>query len=298
MDILIVKIYPLSELFNAMPVISVLQKHYNARISLVTHEYFTELATGFMAIDRVIAYPENELKSSNRKKFREDLNGRIYDIVIDLEGSMESALVCKKSKKKKKTEILGPSFQREGAHVFYSRITGNRDTTRHPVYQCMDVLDYLNINDRSLNFNLDFKKPNIQHLEDRFHTIVFDSPASIKNLDIQFWLKSIERSPIQVAIFTTQKKAEIIDELEEHLPIQKLCLIHKKLTLYEQAGLLQSSTYTLCHSLANINLLSGLNRPGAFIYHKRKAPPYLPIYNSCKTISLNTIDTSILKNPM
>ena len=38
-----------------------------------------------------------------------------YDLIVDLQGNMQSALVCKSARKSRGAEVLGPSFQTEGA---------------------------------------------------------------------------------------------------------------------------------------------------------------------------------------
>ena len=63
----IVKLYPLSEVINALPTINIIKKFYNANVTLVTHEFFFDFVDLLEDVDYKVLYPENELKSSNRK---------------------------------------------------------------------------------------------------------------------------------------------------------------------------------------------------------------------------------------
>ena len=70
MNILIVKLYPLSEIINALPTIHLVKKHYQSKVTLVVHEFFSDLVDILEDVDYKVLYPENELKSINRKNFR------------------------------------------------------------------------------------------------------------------------------------------------------------------------------------------------------------------------------------
>ena len=101
MRILIVKLYPSFELLNALPTVHRLRRDFNAEIHWVVHEHEVELVSCFDDVQRIIVYPEDELKHENRAVFRKSLHQETYDLVVDLQGNMQSALVCKSARKKK-----------------------------------------------------------------------------------------------------------------------------------------------------------------------------------------------------
>ena len=110
-------------MLNALPTVQIAES-FNAEIHWVVHEHGAELVSCFDDVQRIIVYPEDELKHENRAVFRKSLHQETYDLVVDLQGNMQSALVCKSARKKKKTKVLGPSFQTEGACFMYTAVTG------------------------------------------------------------------------------------------------------------------------------------------------------------------------------
>lgn len=296
MKILIVKLSPLQEIYNAIPTVNILNKHFNAEISWAVHEFFTDVISAIPSVKYVISYPENELKSAKRKNFREQLLKEEYDLVIDLEGSMESALVCKKAKKRKEAEILGPSFQREGAHVFYTRITGNRDVNRHPIHQCMDVLKYLEIESEVIEFGLQFNIPNIKNLNKMYNIIAFDKINSKKFFPLDFCRKIIQASHLQTVIFGARDIINELDLLEDEFTTQNLCIIYSSLSIAEQAGLFQNASYSICSHISHINLLSALNKNGVLVNFSDKKNYHHPINNSCSIINADGAEEYIALN--
>ena len=101
MHILLVKTGPAKSLFHALPTAHRLQRAYQAQIDWVVHEDYADWVACFDDIQRVISMPEDELKHVNRQQFRKDLHRTTYDMVIDLEGSMQSALIAKSARKKR-----------------------------------------------------------------------------------------------------------------------------------------------------------------------------------------------------
>ena len=59
MRILIVKLFPTSELFHALPTVHRLRRAYGAKIDWVVHEQGAELVACFDDVNRVIVYPED-----------------------------------------------------------------------------------------------------------------------------------------------------------------------------------------------------------------------------------------------
>ena len=96
MNILIVKLYPLSEIINALPTIHLVKKHYQSKVTLVVHEFFSDLVDILEDVDYKVLYPENELKSINRKNFRNSLHTYKYDLILILKEVWKVHLFAKR----------------------------------------------------------------------------------------------------------------------------------------------------------------------------------------------------------
>ena len=112
----------------------------------------------FTDVDRVIALPRRRWLA--RMKGQDGLLsglGRLraceYDLVVDLQGLLKSAIVCRLARGRRR---IGPSFHREGSRVFYSETAGQRDRSRHAVDQNMDVVRHLNVDEIEPCFPVEF----------------------------------------------------------------------------------------------------------------------------------------------
>ena len=283
-NILIVKLYPLSEIINALPTIHLVKKHYPSKVTLVVHEFFSDLVDILEDVDYKVLYPENELKSINRKNFRNSLHTYKYDLIIDLEGSMESALVCKKALRNPKAKIIGPSFQREGAFKLYNHIAGTLNMDRHPVEQCMDVLEFLNISNRDYKIKYKLDKLSKFTNKNNFILISLDSHHPKKFITYEMIDKIIKLSSLKIIIIGSQKAIMDIEDIEEKYSEDKVEILYKKLSLIEKIELFYRSTYCFCANYNEIQLLSSLEKKGCMINLNKKSLPN-PINENISIIS-------------
>jgi lipopolysaccharide heptosyltransferase I len=139
--ILAVKLSSLGDLFHALPAVHNLRAGLGADIDWVTQDEYVDLVRCFTDVDRVIPFDRRHFVRSFRG-FRQELREVEYDMAIDFQGLLKSAVVCKLAKTGKR---IGPSFQREGAHMFYSEVAGKRDKNRHAVEENLDVVRHLGL---------------------------------------------------------------------------------------------------------------------------------------------------------
>ena len=142
MRILIVKTSSLGDLFHALPAVHLLKTALDAEIDWVVNQDYVGLVECFSDVRKVIPFPRKELLP-NLGKFRKLLRQETYDLVVDLQGLLKSAFICRLTKRAKGAKILGPSFQREGAWLFYSAVVGNKNKNRHAVerkYRCAPLV--------------------------------------------------------------------------------------------------------------------------------------------------------------
>ncbi len=156
LNILIVKLSSLGDVLHNVPIIWDIRKYYpNARMDWVVEEAYVELlkplqsTTTFKGIDHIIpialrrwkkAVKRGDVVRSLRefKAMRHELNRGSYDVVIETQGLIKSALVSRLAKRQPNALIvgLGNRVQHSGyepiARLFYTDIV-HVDTKSHAV---------------------------------------------------------------------------------------------------------------------------------------------------------------------
>jgi len=155
MKILIIKLSSLGDLFHALPAVHAIKKDMNAEIDWVVNDVYAGLTQKFEDVSEIIPFPRNNLMK-NLPAFLRNLRKKNYDLVIDMQGLLKSALIAKAAKAKK---ILGPSFQREGAFLFYDEICGKKNKNRHAVEEILDIAKHLGTNTKEITFPLKYETP-------------------------------------------------------------------------------------------------------------------------------------------
>lgn len=142
MKILVVKLSSFGDTLHALPAVAALKQHYGAEVHWAVQPNFASIVRCFACVDKVIEIP----RPSKLKEYFKALNAihksDEYDMVIDFQGLMKSALVARAARSKKR---IGPSFAREGSPLFYHALAGKRNKNRHAIEECYDILSYLGI---------------------------------------------------------------------------------------------------------------------------------------------------------
>lgn len=139
--VLIVKLSSMGDLFHALPAVHCLKEGLNAEIDWIVHPVYAELVKCFSDVSRVLSFP----RRANLIQFARQislLRAETYDLVLDLQGILKSAVV---SRLARGTKRIGPSFHREGSVLFYSAVAGTRNKNRHAVEEIMDLVRYLGV---------------------------------------------------------------------------------------------------------------------------------------------------------
>ena len=137
--ILVIKLSSLGDLFHALPAVHELKTGFGAVVDWVTQPAYTELVGRFGDVNRVLAFPRRRFLTGAAAFFR-DLRRDRYDLIVDFQGLLKSALIARLARG---TFRLGPSFHREGAHLFYTAVAGPRNRNRHAVEEALDAVRYL-----------------------------------------------------------------------------------------------------------------------------------------------------------
>jgi lipopolysaccharide heptosyltransferase I len=141
MRILVVKLSSLGDLFHALPAVHNLKVGLKADVDWVTQSEYADLVRCFEDVSDVIPFPRRRW-ARGFPEFARRLRLREYDLVVDLQGLMKSALVCRLARAR---HVLGPSFRREGAGLLYSAVAGAPDKDRHAVEENLDAVRFLGL---------------------------------------------------------------------------------------------------------------------------------------------------------
>ena len=136
MRILVVKLSSIGDIFHVLPTVCAIKQALGAEIDWVTQREYVPLVQCFPDISRVFAVDRRRFVRSVWA-LRRELRECRYDVVVDLQGLMKSALVGLQVKAGRR---IGPSYRREGAGVFYSEAAPLREERRHAVDEAVDVL--------------------------------------------------------------------------------------------------------------------------------------------------------------
>jgi lipopolysaccharide heptosyltransferase II len=74
--------------------------------------------------------------------FLRELRKQRYDLILDFQGLMKSALVARAARGDRR---IGPSYEREGARLLYSETAGTRNKNRHAVEEALDFARHLGL---------------------------------------------------------------------------------------------------------------------------------------------------------
>jgi heptosyltransferase-1 len=144
--ILVIKLSSLGDLFHALPAVRRLRGGLGARVDWVTQREYAGLVECLGVADRVIAFPRRGTVR-HFPAFLSALRREKYDRVIDFQGLLKSAVIGRLARS---AERVGPSFFREHADLFYTRVAGTRNKERHAVEETLEMMDALGVPDISV----------------------------------------------------------------------------------------------------------------------------------------------------
>jgi heptosyltransferase-1 len=178
----------MGDLFHALPAVHNLKVGLDAQIDWVTHDYYVDLVKCFSDVDRVIPFYRRSF-FRNFSRFVDELRKEKYDLVVDMQGLMKSAVVTTLARGKRK---IGPSFYREGARVFYNEIAGMRNKERHAVEENLDIVRHLGLNLVEPVFPVEFPDAGLEGKDCKIGIVPL-SRWETKNWPVQCYTKLIER---------------------------------------------------------------------------------------------------------
>ncbi len=153
--ILVVKLSSLGDLFHALPAIRMIKAATGATFDWAVNDAYADLVRCFDDMDRVIPFPRQR-PLAGLASFRKNLRAMRYDLVLDMQGLLKSALAARQARTK---YIMGPSFAREGSRFLYHAVSGPRNKNRHAVEENLDMVKALGLPVGDVTFPVSFPAP-------------------------------------------------------------------------------------------------------------------------------------------
>jgi heptosyltransferase-1 len=278
--ILIIKLSSFGDIFHALPAVNNLKVAWDAEIDWVTQPEYVELVKCFSIVSSVIPFPRREILTRGLGFFR-TLRGRHYDLVIDLQGLLKSAVVARLARG---TRTIGPSFQREGARFFYDAVAGCRDKNRHAVEENLDVVRYLGLPVLPLLFPVVFPAPVVEAAAPRV-AIVPVSRRENKNWPVENFLQTARalRQEFQASVFLFGSKADhaVCEKIRSELISENshgtVINLAGKTSLVEMGGWFTQMNLVVVNDSGPLHLAAALGIPVVTLFgptDPRRTGPY------------------------
>ncbi|MFW6152146.1 MAG: glycosyltransferase family 9 protein [Verrucomicrobiota bacterium] len=184
MKTLVVKLSSLGDLFHALPALNQLKEGLDCEITWVTQKEYAGVVRCFKDVDKVIEFSRREPAKSG--VFLNELRAERYDLVLDMQGLLKSAVITGFSRGRRK---IGPSFRRECSGIFYGEIAGRRNKERHAVEENMDFVSHLGLEHKNNRFfPVEFPDVEISGTRPRV-AILPRSRWSTKNWPLEYYVQ-------------------------------------------------------------------------------------------------------------
>ncbi|MDR2366503.1 MAG: glycosyltransferase family 9 protein [Deltaproteobacteria bacterium] len=162
--ILVIKMSAMGDIIHALPSLAALREIFpESRISWLVEPQFADLLPGPPYVDDLVIFYKNDLKKKSLGdkikylwQLRKELHAREFDLVIDLQGLMKSALISVLSGCRRR---IGYWELREGSSLVTKAIKGP-NAKGHIIERYLDVIRYLGPTTAQVRYPLpDFTGP-------------------------------------------------------------------------------------------------------------------------------------------
>jgi heptosyltransferase I len=166
LKILIIKPSALGDIVQALPVLTGLKRRWpDAQIDWIVNDSLREILEGHPCLNKTILYPRRRWNSPSRLpemwRWGRRLRETKYDITIDLQGLMRSALMTWAAASPRRLGLLSA---REGSRAAYNEFIA--DTALSAAERYLTCLEHLEIPARPLDFQLTARAPLPDSLRD------------------------------------------------------------------------------------------------------------------------------------
>lgn len=256
MRILVIKLSSLGDLFHAVPAVHILKEGLSATVDWVTTDTYAQLVSCFSDVDRVISFHRRSF-FSRLGPFLADLRGEEYDMIVDFQGLLKSAMVACLARGK---ERIGPGFHREGSGLFYSRVAGVRDRTRHAVEQNLAVVSSLGLQVSEPVFPMDVPDRPLEGPRPRVALLPV-SRWQTKNWPVPHWIELAGRlhnaGQESIYLLGGPEDRMVCDEIEggSGVPVVNLA---GRMTLVETCGFLKEVDLLIANDSGPVHMAAAV----------------------------------------
>ncbi len=258
--ILIVKLSSLGDLFHALPAVHNLKAVSGASIDWLVQPEYADMVRCFTDVDRVIMFPRRGLLSGGRA-FVDELRRESYDLVVDLQGLLKSAVPSRLARGALR---IGPSFHREGSRLLYDTVAGPPDKERHAVEENVDVVRRLGWPELPIEFPVRFPHQPAPGVSPRV-VVVPASRWETKNWTVEGFVEVAEdllKRGATVVLVGGKAEQPVCDAIAEKLgPRPNLRNLAGKTTLLELGGVLQHAQLAITVDSGPMHMAAALGVP-------------------------------------
>lgn len=262
--VLVIKLSSLGDLFHALPAVHCLKAGLPASIDWVVHPAYQELAGCFTDVDRVIPLARNVWDGTLPGNVRA-LRAEQYDLIIDLQGILKSALV---SRIARGAQRIGPSFHREGSRLFYQKTAGAPNRDRHAVEQNLDVVRCLGLPLLPPVFPVNFPRQPLTEPQPRVALIPFTRWPS-KNWPtsafIQVGHDLQEHANASIFLIGSHAEAEVCESMKKEIK-GRVVNLAGELSLPQLGGALQAMNLVITNDSGPMHMAASLGIPVLAIF--------------------------------
>ena len=289
--ILIVKLSSIGDVIMATPVAKALRNAFpDSHIAWVVETKARDILQDNPYLDEIIVWDRPLIAAWNPidwavmakslRKLGRELRARDFDIAIDLQGLLRSALVAKSSGAR---HILGYDNGREGSRRFYTdRFPTSRTRSRGPqIY--LDMLQLLGINSTDLDMHIPVGDDDRAHARDLIaresarcmpdrRCVVALAPATTwpqKHWTVQGWAgladSLISQYNALPVILGAPVDAELIGEIHGRMKHKAADMVGKT-TLKQAAAILEMSDLVVGVDTGLLHMSTALSRPSIGLF--------------------------------
>jgi heptosyltransferase-1 len=165
MKILIVKLSAIGDVIHTLPALNALRRTFpEAHITWLVEEPASEIVTSHPAVDRVLVSDRKRwlrgLRSPGRWENLRQISGFLrtlrdtsYDVVIDFQGLLKSAVLIRWARGKRK---IGYNKSRECSYLALNERVPPFDMDKHAVFRYLHLVEGLSVNVESVTFDIPF----------------------------------------------------------------------------------------------------------------------------------------------
>ena len=217
-SILIVKLSAIGDVIHTLPFLEVIRKNFpNARIDWVIEEASEQIIEDHPAIDHVIVshrtswqkqlFRGRECSAALKgiREFLRELRAETYDLIVDLQGLLKSAVLLGLSKGRRK---IGPSWGREGSRLFLTERPFYIEPDLHAVEKYLKMAEFLGCERISWRGDIPIRDADKRTIEKFLHDSEVEGEALVAINPMAKW---------KTKLWGSDKFADLADRLQKEL---------------------------------------------------------------------------------